>query len=524
MTNPNTVRDKADNGVSQTNEHFSRSTYETFLTNIKNTTDASNIIGDILNIFPNEKLQLANLILNFVFPQIKDKSTCLNLTSNIFNNFNDADKCIMLTHLLSEVDDIKEKSRTILLTLQSMQEDGNNFIKNLYNEIKDENPDNDNNDHDSKRMKKQNNAENNNKNQTEDIEMTSNTQDTDNNLDINNEFQFPTLRKNKKRRNSETNETNKSQVTPNTSSQNTEKKQKPVPPITLADHKTYLAIKRAQPTSDFKITSAKDMNNRIKIYPETPDDHRKITKILDQHNQEYYSINIEDEQLFKVVIKGLPTFIDTNDIKDEIEQTGITITKIDRMYKKLPDGTKNFYNSILVQLPKNASNRKIYNITQLQSMIVTIEPKHSYATIVQCHRCQRFGHNHRGCKMTPRCHRCAEDHHFTECKKSTQTPAKCCNCGQAHPANAPICPRRPQITNKQQNQTTNTQTPTINPTTEVNATTPTAQPSNINNTTYAQTCSSTSPNQILNTLIKQMNDTTKVLSAYLSSQGFNIQL
>lgn len=111
-------------------------------------------------------------------------------------------------------------------------------------------------------------------------------------------------------------------------------------------------MKRGQPTKKFNIISAKDINNRIKIYPETLDDHRKITKILDKHNQEYFSINIEDEQLFKVVIKGLPTFLDTNDIKDEIEQTGIAITKIDRMYKKLPDGSKYYYNSILVQLQK----------------------------------------------------------------------------------------------------------------------------------------------------------------------------
>lgn len=203
MTNPNTDQDKTDNGVSPNNEQFTRTEYAKFLTSINNTTDASNIIGDILNIFPNEKLKISNSILNYVLPQLNDINTCLNLTSNIFNNFNDKDKCIMITHLLNEVEYIKEKSRTILLTLQSMQEDGNNFIKKLYNQIKDENQDNDNennHDHESKRMKKQNNGENNSQNQTEGIEMTTNTQDSDNNLDINNEFQFPTLRKTKKKK------------------------------------------------------------------------------------------------------------------------------------------------------------------------------------------------------------------------------------------------------------------------------------------------------------------------------------
>lgn len=90
-----------------------------------------------------------------------------------------------------------------------------------------------------------------------------------------------------------------------------------MPPITLADHNTYLAIKRAQTKHNFNIKSAKDINNTIKIYSETQEDHRKITIILDEHNQEYFSINIDAENLTKVVIKGLPTFLDTEDLKNE---------------------------------------------------------------------------------------------------------------------------------------------------------------------------------------------------------------
>lgn len=149
----------------------------------------------------------------------------------------------------------------------------------------------------------------------------------------------------------------------------------------------------------------------MKIYPATPDDHRKITKLLDKFNQEYYSINIDLEKIMKVVIKGLPTFIDTDDIKAELLHYGYTINKIDRMYRKLENGQKSYYNTILVQMPINEKNKEIYNLQILQDLQITIEPKRTFVPIQQCHRCQRFGHNHHGCKMTPRCHKCAGDHH-----------------------------------------------------------------------------------------------------------------
>lgn len=42
--------------------------------------------------------------------------------------------------------------------------------------------------------------------------------------------------------------------------------------------------------------------------------------------------------------------------------------------------------------------------------------------------------------MTPKCHRCAGDHCYSECKKPTNTTPKCANCEVAHPADYSLCP------------------------------------------------------------------------------------
>lgn len=220
----------------------------------------------------------------------------------------------------------------------------------------------------------------------------------------------------------------------------------------------------------------------------------------------------------KIVIKGLPTFIETEEIKEELTDYGNTINKINRMYRKLPENEKRFYSSVLVQISITPKNEEIYNLRVLQDMEIQVEPKRTFAAIPQCHRCQRYRHNHFGCKMPPRCHKCAGNHHFIECTKPRNIPAKCCNCEGAHPANAHICPRRPNqqlrniLTNTNQQQT-NPHTPTRSQTRPVNK-----------DITYAKAANPTInlTNHLLTT-INQMNDATNALTAYLTSNNSNVQ-
>lgn len=151
-------------------------------------------------------------------------------------------------------------------------------------------------------------------------------------------------------------------------------------------------------------------------------------------------------------------------------------------------------------------------------MQITIETKRTHASVQQCHRCQRFGHNHFGCKMAPRCHKCAADHFFTDCQKPRTLPAKCCNCGEAHPANASICAKRPGNT---QRRTENNQQKTAN----TPPRTFSSKPRNDSITTYATQAQTTQVNPDTNHLlaiVRQMNEATKALTAYFTT-GINVQ-
>lgn len=52
--------------------------------------------------------------------------------------------------------------------------------------------------------------------------------------------------------------------------------------------------------------------------------------------------------------------------------------------------------------------------------------------LVQCHKCQSFGHVQNNCHANYKCMKCADSHTTHKCKKPRTTPPKCDNCGEEH--------------------------------------------------------------------------------------------
>lgn len=118
----------------------------------------------------------------------------------------------------------------------------------------------------------------------------------------------------------------------NKTSNNTDKnyKGKTITPITLNQEKTYTVLKKNVDKFNIKIKHAKEVNGKIKIFPEKADDRRRITKLLDDKQQEYYCKHIDQEP----VIKGVPRFITEEEIYNELKELGLDVTKVERMTKK----------------------------------------------------------------------------------------------------------------------------------------------------------------------------------------------
>ena len=87
--------------------------------------------------------------------------------------------------------------------------------------------------------------------------------------------------------------------------------------------------------------------------------------------------------------------------------------------------SKNPLSLFFIDLKQKPNNKEIYNISRLMNAIVKFEPPQIKKEIVQCKRCQRFGHAQKYCNHTFRCVKCAGTQPTDQCSKSPETPAKC---------------------------------------------------------------------------------------------------
>ena len=98
-------------------------------------------------------------------------------------------------------------------------------------------------------------------------------------------------------------------------------------------------------------------------------------------------------------------------------------------------------NTFFVDFEPASNNKEVYKIKGLQNKIIEIEPprttKKNY--MIQCMRCQQYGHSKSYCNRPFAWVKCGGSHNTTECKKSSNTPAKCALCGGDHLANFKDC-------------------------------------------------------------------------------------
>ncbi|UYV78499.1 hypothetical protein LAZ67_16001781 [Cordylochernes scorpioides] len=170
-------------------------------------------------------------------------------------------------------------------------------------------------------------------------------------------------------------------------------------------------------------------------------DFKKIREYV-QKNNGGYSYRLQEEKPLKVVLKGVSTAFKEEDVVIELISMGFTEVIVKRLHRQ---STKIPMNIVLVELPKNEQNKRIYGITEILYQKIVVESFRTTKRVTQCFNCQGFGHGQLNCFLKPKCVKCAEEHHSKDCpRKSKQLPPKCANCGEAHTANYRGCPNFPK--------------------------------------------------------------------------------
>lgn len=178
--------------------------------------------------------------------------------------------------------------------------------------------------------------------------------------------------------------------------------------------------------------------NQLRINSTDVEVYKKLMTLVRENGLIGHTFNRKDERCYRIVIKNLHHTTPHDAIKESIESTGNTIAGeiINARYgpKKIPTST------FFVNLHPGPNNKAAKDIKIIYHQSVSIEdPKKRYS-VIQCQRCQQYGHSKNYCLRPYRCVKCAQNHKTSECPKTDRnTPATCALCLGAHPANYKGC-------------------------------------------------------------------------------------
>jgi hypothetical protein len=170
---------------------------------------------------------------------------------------------------------------------------------------------------------------------------------------------------------------------------------------------------RIEPTAEF---TCKSTTNALKFQTDTISSFRSVIKYLKEYNVDFYTYQLKDEKVYRIVIRKLYPSTKIEFIKEELGKNG--------------------------HLAPNITN-VLQNLTKipLPLFFIDLEPALNKARkqLPQCMNCQNYGHTRHYCNSKPRCVRCSEQHSSESCTKNRDLPAKCTLCGGDHPANYRGC-------------------------------------------------------------------------------------
>jgi hypothetical protein len=176
--------------------------------------------------------------------------------------------------------------------------------------------------------------------------------------------------------------------------------------------------------------------NGLKLNTYTTDSYRKTVKFLKEKKVNFHTYQLKDEKSYKVVIRHLHHSTPVDTIKEELNSKGFTVRNIINV---LHYQTKKPLPLFFVDLEPSPLNKDIFTIDTLYYTKIKIEEPRPRRNLIQCTRCQSYGHTQAYCNHQPRCVKCGDNHLSSECKKNKDSPATCALCTQPHPANYRGC-------------------------------------------------------------------------------------
>jgi hypothetical protein len=173
----------------------------------------------------------------------------------------------------------------------------------------------------------------------------------------------------------------------------------------------------------------------VTIYPSEPAHYRQIVNSFRRSGVPFHTYQLSEDKAYRIVIRGLHHSVDTQDIAQDLIARGYKVRQVTNILSRDKVSLPLFF----VDLDSGSSNSSIFKIDTMFHSKITVEEPRQSKQMVQCRRCQKFGHTKNFCALPAKCVKCGGQHDSVSCGKPATEPAVCSNCSGPHPASYRGC-------------------------------------------------------------------------------------
>ena len=200
-----------------------------------------------------------------------------------------------------------------------------------------------------------------------------------------------------------------------------------------------------------------------RIYAENPNTFRAVVKLLTEQNCEFWHHQLRENKPYRLVVKDIHPNVPMEVIQQTFTEKGFTVLNIycprkpgwqnithnieeDEEEKEIKTRQNMFY----VNIESTPNAAEALQISQIGRHRVTVTKARASKELVQCYRCQGFGHTRNYCLKKPICGKCAGEHETKSnlCNLNINDKCFCANCGEEHMASYKGCKVRVDLTKK----------------------------------------------------------------------------
>lgn len=198
------------------------------------------------------------------------------------------------------------------------------------------------------------------------------------------------------------------------------------------DNRKMISSLKQVATKGFHVKYTK---NNVNIYIADVNQWRSYNNYLIDNNIEHHTYTLKGEKTHAFVLRGLEGDVTEEEV--EVALKNYLQTQIVKVYKM-----KNTRSPLFLVTTKNTCTLKQMN-AEIRTVLYTKirwERRINMKKMIQCHRCQMWGHATSNCYSTTKCAKCAGNHWTSECNETPDNAPKCINCNGDHYAYDIKCP------------------------------------------------------------------------------------